>query len=80
MKRFVAFLLFLICSFGIAYGESFATPTDLIEIADDDVGEITIPFERKVYLTILKNAEFYGDKMTLVLTLIDFKEDDQYII
>ena len=80
MKRSLAIILFFICLFSIAYSELSATPTDLIELDDDDWGEITIVFERKVYLTIDKEPKYIGDIMVLTAVLVNFKEDDKYTI
>lgn len=45
MKKLIALFLAFICLFGFAFGGSPATPTDLnddlVEIDDDDCGEIT---------------------------------------
>ena len=80
MKKLMALLLALICLFGSAVSESPATPTDLVEIDDDDWGEITIKFERKVYITMDKKPEYIGDTMTLTATLVNFKDGDKYTI
>ena len=81
MKKILALLLILICIFSCAYSEEMpATPTDLIEIDDNDWGEITIKFERKVYITMDKKPQYIGDTMTLTATLVNFEEGDEYTI
>lgn len=73
MKRFIVLLLILLSLCGLAYGESPATPTDLIEIEDDDWGEIEIQFERQVYIDMAEE----GDTIVLTAILVNFKEDDK---
>lgn len=85
MKKLIALLIALICLFGSAVSESPATPTNLIEeelveIDDDDWGEIDIEFERQVFLTIGKDPQYLGDEMILIATLINFKPEDNYEI
>lgn len=85
MKKLIALLIALICLFGSAVSESPATPTDLIEeelveIDDDDWGEISIEFERRVYISIDKEPQFAGDTMILTATLVDFQPEDRYRI
>lgn len=85
MKKLIALLIALICLFGSAVSESPATPTDLIEeelveIDDDDWGEIDIEFERQVFLTIGKDPQYLGDEMILIATLVNFKPEDNYEI
>ena len=82
MKKFIVFFLAIImCFVGSAHA---ASPTDLEEelvvIEDDDWGEITITFDRKAFLTISKEPQFFGDEMILVVTLIDFHPTDRYQI
>ena len=80
MKKLIALLLAFICLFGIAIGESPATPTDLdeslIEIDDDDWGEIEIEFERQVYIDIGYHILTIGDEITLTAILVNFKPND----
>ena len=82
MKRILTILLCFLCIFGLAHGDSFATPTDieeeLVEFDDDDWGYIDIKFERKVYIVADGEPEHYGDKITLTAVLVDFQEDDVY--
>ncbi len=85
MKRFMAFLLAMICLWcGSAVSEYAATPTDLeeelVEIDDEDWGEIEIEFERKVYISMETEPHYIGDEMRLVATLIDFQPEDKYRI
>ena len=82
MKRLIAFLLFFICLFGVAYADSSATPTDLddlIEIDDENWGEIDIPFERKVYITVDEEPLHIGDLVTLTAVLVDFLPEDNVL-
>jgi hypothetical protein len=70
----------------VAYSESPATPTDLEEeyeeyytFEDDDYGYISLELiERKVFLQFLKEPTYYGDEVTLIATLVDFRENDIY--
>ena len=77
MKKLMALLLALVCLFGSAVSESPATPTDLIEIEDDDWGYIDIPLERKVYIIIDKEPAYLGDTITLYAILVDFLPEDE---
>lgn len=90
MKKLIALLLTFICLFGIAVGESLATPTDIyekdielddipteyMEFEDGDAGYIDVPLERKVYIVIDKEPKYMGDIVVFVAVLIDFKPDD----
>ena len=90
MKKLIALLLTFICLFGVAVGESLATPTDIyeedieldnvpteyMEFEDDDAGYIDVPLERKVYIAIDKEPKYMGDTVVFVAVLIDFKPDD----
>lgn len=78
MKKLMALLLALACLFGSAVSDSPATPTGLCEFDDNDWGNIDFELERKVYLELLNNQIFYGQKVTLVAILIDFKDTDIY--
>ena len=85
MKKFIAFLLTFVLLFGVAYSDSPATPTDLEEyeeyytFEDDDYGSIEVELlERKVFLQFLKEPTYYGDEVTLIAILVDFREDDIY--
>lgn len=85
MKKLLAFILCLLCILNVAYSESFATPTDLEEyeeyytFEDDDYGYISLELiERKVFLQFLKEPTYYGDEVTLVAVLVDFRENDVY--
>lgn len=86
MKKFMALLLILclLCS-GSAISD-VATPTDLeeeelIEIDDDDWGEVNpVLFDRRVFISMEKPPEYFGDTMTLVAVLMDFQPNDQYTI
>lgn len=73
MKKLMAFLLVFVCLFGYAIGDSLATPTDLVEIDDDDWGSIDIEFPREVYIDISKDPD---DMVTLTAILVNFKQDD----
>ena len=84
MKKLIAILFAFICLFGVAISEeSPATPTDLEEyeeyytFEDDDYGSIAVELlERKVYLQFLKEPTYYGEEVTLVAILVDFREND----
>ena len=86
MKKLIALLLTFMCLFGIAVGESLATPTDLEDeyeefytFEDDDYGSIEVELlERKVFLQFLKEPTYYGDEVTLVAILVDFRKNDIY--
>ena len=85
MKRLLAFILCLLCILNVAYSDSPATPTDLEEyeeyytFEDDDYGYISLELiERKVFLEFLKEPTYYGDEVTLVAVLVDFRENDIY--
>ena len=76
MKKLIALLLALICLFGSAMSDSAATPTDLVEIDDDDWGEITITFERQVYIDGPEGPFTMGDEITFTAILVNFKPED----
>lgn len=86
MKKLVAFILCLLCILSVACSDSPATPTDLEEeyeeyytFEDDDYGYISLELiERKVFLEFLKEPTYYGDEVTLVAVLVDFRENDIY--
>lgn len=54
--------------------------TELIEIRDDDYGEVTLALAREVYISFLKEPQYFGDSVTLIATLVNFKETDKYTI
>lgn len=72
MKKLLAFILCLLCILNVAYSESPATPTDLVEIDDDDWGTIEIIFERKVYIDVDTNDNL----VTMTAILVNFNLDD----
>ena len=85
MKRILSILLCFILVSGVAFCDSPATPTDLEEyeeyytFEDDDYGYISLELiERKVFLEFLKEPTYYGDEVTLVAILVDFRENDIY--
>ena len=80
MKFIALILVFVLCFIGSAMSESVATPTDLVEIEDDDWGTIEIQFERRVFISTDKEPKYLGDEMILVATLIDFQPEDRYMI
>lgn len=80
MKFMALILVFVLCFIGSAMSESVATPTDLVEIEDEDWGTIEIQFERRVFISTDKEPKYLGDEMILVATLIDFQPEDRYMI
>ena len=82
MKKLIVLLLCLTYIFGYAYSESLATPTDLKEyyiFEDDDYGHIDIELlDRKVFLQFLEEPTYYGEEVTLVAILMDFRDTDIY--
>ena len=79
MRKLIALLFALLCLFGSAVSESPATPTDLIEIEDDDFGYIDPSLiHRQVFLQWLKEPTYYGETVTLVAILTDFLPTDIY--
>ena len=80
MKFIALILVFVLCFIGSAMSENVATPTDLIEIEDDDWGIIEFQFERRVFISTDKEPKYLGDEMILVATLIDFQPEDRYMI
>ena len=76
MKKIIAFILIFSCICGYALAEDPATPTDLYEIDDDDWGEITITFERQVYIVGPTGPVSIGDEITLTAILVNFKPED----
>lgn len=78
MKRLLTLILIFICLIDCAYSDSLATPTDLCEFDDNDWGNIDFELERKVFLELLNNQIFYGQNVTLVAILVDFKDTDIY--
>ena len=81
MALLLAFIL-CFCIYGSAVSENAATPTDLeekqelIEIDDDDWGDIDIEFERQVYIDGPIISANIGDTVVLTAILINFKESD----
>lgn len=51
-----------------------------VEFKEDDWGEINIEFKREVYISFARTPKYFGDTATLVVTLVNFKEDDHYVI
>lgn len=82
MKRLLLILLCFLLIAGISIGDSPATPTDIEEYTifeDDDFGYIDPSLiERKVFLQFLKEPTYYGDEVTLIAILVDFRENDIY--
>ena len=79
MKKLMALLLALLCLFGSAMSESPATPTDieeLVEIEDDDWGNIDIKFERQVYIDVPLSPVSIGENVVFTAILVNFKEND----
>ena len=81
MKKFIALVLAFVMLLGGCVISEEATPTDLmpieeeelVEIDDDDWGEITVAmFERRVYIVIEKEPKYFDDTMTLTAVLVDF--------
>lgn len=71
----------MVFSFGFVYATDVATPTniyeELVEFEDDDFGYIDRTLiERKVYIEIDQDAEFYGDPIRLIAILVDFEPED----
>ena len=60
--------------------DSSEVTSDLIEFEEDDWGEVTIAFKREVYISFLREPKYIGDTVTLVASLINFKDDDHYTI
>lgn len=54
--------------------------SDTIEFDEDDWGEITIEFKREIYVSVLREPKQFGDIITLVVSLVNFKPDDHYTI
>lgn len=84
MKRVLLILLCFLFVAGAAFGEAPATPTDLVEneyvkIDDDDWGEVTIKFERQVYIDVdPKRGVVEGDLVTFTAILVNFQTDDVF--
>ena len=79
MKKLMALLLALLCLFGSAMSESLATPTDieeLVEIEDDDWGNIDIEFKRQVYIDVPLSPVSIGETVVFTAILVNFKEND----
>ena len=54
--------------------------SEQVEFEEDDWGEINIEFKREVYISFARTPKYFGDTATLVVTLVNFKEDDHYVI
>jgi len=54
--------------------------SEQVEFEEDDWGEINIEFKREVYISFVREPKYFGDTATLVATLVNFKEDDHYVI
>lgn len=80
MKKLIAFLLCFTFIFGYACGESPATPTDLYEeFNDNDFGYIDENLlQRQVFLQWLKEPTYYGEEVTVIAILVNFKPTDIY--
>ena len=84
MKRLILLLLCIFLCFSSAIAASRATPTDLeyeeyeeyAYFEDNDPGYINIALERKVYISMGREPEKFGDTVTLTAVLVDFKPDD----
>ena len=61
--------------------EEVIVPEELVEIEDDDWGHIDEELlPREVHISFLTEPRFFGDEATLVITLINFKPEDEYTI
>lgn len=90
MKKLIALLIAFICLFGIAIGESPATPTDLeastneddLEyFEDDEWGYVDSEMiERQVFVEAMREPTYYGEEITLIAILMNFHPDDVYYI
>ena len=49
---------------------------DIIEIPEEDWGEITKVFDRKVVISLVQEPHYYGDVAVLFAILIDFQPED----
>ena len=76
MKKIIVFILAFICICTCVFAENEATPTDLVEFEDDDWGEITITFERQVYIDGPEGPFTMGDELTFTAILVNFKPED----
>ena len=83
MKRVLAFILaFLIalCNCGVAFTQSYATPTDIespveyIEFEDDDFGHIE-EVEPRVFIEMSPEYVRMYDEITLTAILMDIPEE-----
>ena len=81
MKRLLSVLLCCVLICGVAIAEQPATPTDLGTVyeifEDDDWGHID-HFNRQVFVEFLKTPQYYGEEVTLVAILVNFKPEDIY--
>ena len=64
----------------IVSNETVEAPQSEMEFSDDDWGEVTITLAREVYISFLEEPEYFGDTVTLVITLVNFKDEDVYTI
>lgn len=90
MKKLIALLIAFICLFGIAIGESPATPTDLDALTneddleyfeDDEWGYVDSEMiERQVFVEAMREPTYYGEEITLIAILMNFRPDDVYYI
>ena len=76
MKKIIAFILVFMCICSYAFAEEPATQTDLYEFEDDDWGEITITFERQVYINGPLGPFTIGDEITFTAILVNFQPED----
>lgn len=60
--------------------EALEVASDLVEFEEDDWGEVTIAFKREVYISFLREPKYLGDTVTLVASLVNFKDNDHYTI
>lgn len=73
MKKFISLLLILFLIFN---AESSAM-AEYMEFDDDDWGYIDITFERQVYITMEEEPQYYGDTVTFIAVLMNFKQEDK---
>jgi hypothetical protein len=61
--------------------EEVIIPEEIVEIEDDDWGHIDEELlPREVHISFLTEPRYFGDEATLVVTLINFKPEDEYTI
>ena len=83
MKRFMALLIVIFILFSSSAITEYATPTDINEelytFEDDDYGYIEVELlERQVFLEFLKEPKYFGEEVTLIAILINFRDNDIY--